>query len=52
MQHNDLKKYYETVFFLKHNYNYSYTEIENMMPWERDIFVDMIRSKEEETNNA
>ena len=24
------------------NYNYSLTELENMIPWEREIYVDML----------
>ena len=31
-----------TNFALMHHHKYSLTEIENMMPWERDIYVDML----------
>ena len=31
-----------TNFSLMQHHKYSLTEIENMMPWERDIYVDMI----------
>ena len=29
-------------------HKYSLTEIENMMPWERDIYVDMLKAHVEE----
>ena len=41
------------------HHNYSLTEIENLMPWERDIYVDMLvtylkeqkeKQKEEQMN--
>ncbi len=31
-----------TNFSLMQHHKYSLTEIENMMPWERDIYVDML----------
>ena len=35
------------------NHKYSLTEIENMMPWERDIYVGLLRQhlEEEEQKN-
>ena len=30
------------MFNLMQHHNYSLTEIENLMPWERDIYVDML----------
>lgn len=42
MQHNNLKSYLRNLFLMKMKFNYSITEIENMMPWERDIHVDLI----------
>ena len=29
-------------------HKYSLTEIENMMPWERDLYVDMLKNHVEE----
>ena len=34
--------HYKTNFDLMQHHKYSLTEIENMMPWERDIYVDML----------
>jgi len=31
-------------------YNYSLTEIESMIPWERDIYVESLRQHIEEEN--
>ena len=31
-----------TNFSLMQHHKYSLTEIENLMPWERDIYVDML----------
>ncbi len=38
----DLESYYKLNFSLIQYHKYSLTEIENMMPWERDIYVDML----------
>ena len=30
------------MFNLMQHHNYSLTELENLLPWERDIYVDML----------
>jgi len=35
-----------------HEFNYSLTEIENMMPWERDVFSFMIIKRLKEKTEA
>jgi|LakMenE01Jun11ns_1017448.scaffolds.fasta_scaffold9938065_2 hypothetical protein len=40
----------ELVFKMIHLYKYSLTEIENMLPWEKDIYVDLLRRQIEEEN--
>lgn len=42
MIHNSLENYYGTIFALAHHHKYSITEIENMIPFERDIYIDML----------
>jgi len=42
--------YYQVNFQMIHHHKYSLTEIENMMPWERDIYISMIKSYIEEEN--
>jgi hypothetical protein len=40
----------ELVFKMIHLYKYSLTEIESMLPWEKDIYVDLLRRQIEEEN--
>jgi len=44
----DLENYYRLNFALMQYHKYSLTEIENMMPWERDIYVGLLRLHLEE----
>ena len=48
MIHMDLENYYKLNFALMQYHKYSLTEIENMMPWERDIYVGLLRLHLEE----
>ena len=34
--------HYKTNFALMQHHNYSLTELENMMPWEREVYVTML----------
>lgn len=38
------------MFTMVHQYKYTLTELENMMPWERDLYINMLNVwvKEEE----
>lgn len=40
--HNSLENYYKTNFALMQHHKYSLTEIENLMPWERDVYVNLL----------
>ena len=42
MSYNNLGNYYSTVFSLKQHHNYNMTEIENWIPFEREIYLNMI----------
>ena len=44
----DLENYYKINFALMQFHKYSLTEIENMMPWEKDIYVMMLTEHLEE----
>ena len=46
----DLASYYKLNFSLMQYHKYSLTEIENMIPWERDIYVGLLRLHIEEEN--
>tara|TARA_B000000532_G_scaffold123827_1_gene99296 strand:+ start:72 stop:251 length:180 start_codon:yes stop_codon:yes gene_type:complete len=50
MAHMDMESYYKLNFALMQYHKYSLTEIENMMPWERDIYTILLEQhiKEEE----
>lgn len=42
LNHNTLENYYLTMFSLVQHHKYSLTEIEELMPFERDIYVQML----------
>jgi hypothetical protein len=42
LSHNTLRNYYETNFSLMQYHKYSLHDIENMVPWERDYYVNML----------
>ena len=48
MAHIDLESYFRINFALMQFHKYSLTEIENMMPWERDIYVALLQQHLEE----
>ena len=50
MAHIDLESYFKLNFSLMQHHKYSLTEIENMMPWERDIYVGLLNQWVEEEN--
>ena len=42
LSHNTLANYYQTNFSLMQYHKYSLSDIETMVPWERDIYVKML----------
>ena len=44
----DLENYFKLNFALMQYHKYSLTEIENMIPWERDIYVSLLKDHLEE----
>ena len=50
MAHETLESYFKLNFSLIQHHKYSLTEIENLMPWERDIYVAMLNQYIEEEN--
>ena len=50
MAHIDLESYFKLNFALIQHHKYSLTEIENMMPWERDIYVGLLNQWIEDEN--
>ena len=50
MAHEDLASYYKLNFALMQHHKYSLTVLENMMPWEREIYVSLLQQYVEEEN--
>ena len=48
MSHMDLEAYFKINFGLMQHHKYSLSEVENMMPWERDIYVELLKQHIEE----
>ena len=44
----NLEAYFRINFALMQYHKYSLTEIENMIPWERDIYVELLKQHLEE----
>ena len=58
--HDSLKNMFETNFALMQHHKYSLTELENMKPWERDVYVNLLiahlqeqerKAKQQENSN-
>lgn len=48
MAHTDLASYYQVTFALMQYHKYSLTELENMIPWEKDIYLTLLEQHIEE----
>ena len=44
----DLENYYDLMFALVQYHKYSWTEIENWIPWEREVMVIKLKNHLEE----
>lgn len=53
LSHTNLAVLYQTLFSMVQHHKYSLTELENMIPYELDIYVDMLAAflKEQEARN-
>tara|TARA_B100001250_G_scaffold382113_1_gene374982 strand:- start:1063 stop:1239 length:177 start_codon:yes stop_codon:yes gene_type:complete len=50
MAHTNLTSYYKLNFALMQHHKYSLTELENMIPWEKDVYVALLQQYIEEEN--
>ena len=50
LSHENLGNYYHTNFALMQHHKYSLTELENMLPWEREIYISLLIQYLEEEN--
>jgi len=44
LSHEDLEGFYRINFALMQYHKYSLTEIENMIPWEREIYLTLLKN--------
>ena len=49
--HNTLENYYITNFNMMQHHKYSLTELDNLMPFERDIYVELLVNYIREEND-
>ena len=50
MAHENLESYYKVNFALMQHHKYSLTELENMIPWEREVYLTLLQQYIEEEN--
>ena len=50
LSHDSLFNYYETNFALMQHHKYSLTELDDMIPWEREIYVNLLMKWIKEEN--
>lgn len=48
--YDSLANYYKTNFNLMQFHKYSLSDIENLMPWERFLYIDLLKVHIEEQN--
>ena len=49
-RHDNLQNYYRTNFALMQHHKYNLSELESMIPWEREIYITMLAQYIEEEN--
>ena len=50
MAHENLESDYKVNFALMQHHKYSLTELENMIPWEREVYLSLLQQYIEEEN--
>jgi DNA replication initiation complex subunit (GINS family) len=50
LSHNSLENYFITNFAMMQHHKYSLSEIENLMPWEREIYLSLLQQFIREEN--
>ena len=50
MADTDLESYFKINFALMQHHKYSLTELENMIPWEKEIYLSFLQRYIEEEN--
>ena len=52
LSHNTLSNYFQLNFSLIKQSGFSLTEIENMVPWEREIYVTLLKQQMDQERQA
>jgi len=42
MSYNNITNYYKTIFSMVQHHKYSITELESLIPFERDLYIEML----------
>ena len=50
LYHTSVENFYETNFALMQHHSWSLTEVENMIPWEREIYIKYLTNYIEKKN--
>jgi hypothetical protein len=50
MAHTNLESYYKINFAMMQHHKYSLTELESMIPWEREVYLALLQQYIEEEN--
>jgi hypothetical protein len=50
MAHTDLESYYRVNFALFQHHKWSLTELENLIPWEKEIYITLLKEFIEQEN--
>lgn len=50
MAHTDLESYFRINFVMMQHHKYSLEELENMIPWEKEIYLTYLKQYIEEEN--
>ena len=50
MSHTSLEAYYRINFSLMQHHKYSLAGLDNMIPWEREVYVSLLQQYIEEEN--
>jgi hypothetical protein len=51
MFHENMANYYQSNFNLMYIHKFSLTELDNMLPWERTVYITMLNAYIEEQNS-
>lgn len=50
MGYDNLMEHFKTNFALMHHHKYSLSELESMMPWEKFVYLDLLKNLIKEEN--